>query len=228
MFDNKSKRTRIILASLKLAKKQGWRSVTLADIAKQAGLPLSGLHRRFRSKTAILTAFAETVDAEVLKKVKAPDMDTPARDRIFDVLMTRFDVLEPHKKALRRIYSDCRCAPPGPGTARLVCASMESQRWMLNAAGIPTGGSRGCARVSGMMCLYARVAPVWLKDDDPDKARTMAVLDRELRDGERWLKRLDAICHDLKKLACWFAPRRREDGPRSEPPETAPDQPVAG
>lgn len=228
MFDNKSKRGRIFLAALKLAKKQGWRKVTLADIAKEAGLSLSALHRRFSSKTAILTAFARTVDDEVLKKVKAPDMDTPARDRIFDVLMTRFDVLEPHKKALKRIYADSCCTLPGPGTARLVCASMESQRWMLNAAGIPTGGSKGCARVSGMMCLYARVAPVWLKDDDPDKAKTMAVLDRELRDGERWLKWSDAICRDLKKLACCFAPRRRSYDRPSPPPEPAPEQPVAG
>ncbi len=228
MFDNKSKRGRIIMASLKLAKKRGWRDVTLADIARKAGMSLGALHRRFRSKSEILAAFVDAVDAEVLKRVKAPDMDAPARDRLFDVLMTRLDVLEPYKAALRRIHADARCALPGPGTARFVCAAMSSHGWMLNAAGIPTGGAKGCARVSGMMCLYGRVVPVWLKDDDPDQAKTMAVLDRELRDGERWLKRLDAICGDLKKLACCFAPRRRKDASGRGAAPTVPERPVAG
>ncbi|MDH3582459.1 MAG: TetR/AcrR family transcriptional regulator [Hyphomicrobiales bacterium] len=212
MLDKDSKRGKIILAALRLAEKQGWRKTSLTDIAREAKVSLASLHNKFRSKTAILEAFIGKVDSAVLEKIKPADMETPARDRIFDVLMTRFDVLKPYKGALARIHKECRCAPPGPGTLPLACASMNSGKWMLTAAGISTRGPKGCARVSGLMCLYARVVPVWLGDDDPDLARTMAALDRELRSGERWLKRFDAIACDMARIACAFVPRRRERG----------------
>ena len=64
---------------------------------------------------------------------------------------------------------------------------------MLVAAGIPTRGAKGCARVSGLMCLYGRVVPVWIDDEDPDLGPTMAALDRELRSGERCRAAVEAI-----------------------------------
>ena len=226
MLDQKSKRGRIILAALRLAEKEGWRKISLSDIARKAYVSLAGVHNRFRSKTAILEAFIGEIDSAVLKKVKPADMEAPARDRIFDVLMTRLDVLKPYKGALKRIHGECRCAPPGPGTLQLACTSMNSCKWMLAAAGIPTQGPIGCARVSGLMCLYARVVPVWLADDDPDMARTMAALDRELRNGERWLKRLDAVACDLARIACAFVPRRRDRNAKGN--GSAAEQPSAG
>lgn len=218
MLENGSKRERIIAAALKLAEAGKWSSVTLADIADEAGVSLSALHSRFRSKTAILEGFVDMVDGEVLRKAKAPDMDSPARDRVFEVLMTRFDILAPYKTALANIRRSYACAPQS-GAARLLCASANSQKWMLTAAGIPSDGGKGCVRVSGMVCLYGKVAPVWLKDDDPDLAKTMAALDRELRNGERWLKRLDALVCDLGRIACCFVPRRRKRRSEDTPVE---------
>jgi AcrR family transcriptional regulator len=219
MLNKKSKRGRIIKSALTLAERQGWRKTTLAEIAEEAGVSLSGIHRRFGSKTAILEAFIREVDDAMLRQAKPADMDTPARDRLFEVIMGRFDILEPYKGALARIYREYRCAAPGPGTFRLLCASAASHEWMLVAAGVPPTGPRGCARVSGLMCLYARVVPVWLNDDDDDMGKTMAALDRELRSGERWLKRIDTVVCDLARIACCFVPRRRkaEPGPAPEP-----------
>lgn len=225
MLEGTSKHDRIIRSAMALAETRGWRAVTLADIAAEAHVSLAAVYRRFRSKTAILEAFIEALDAEVLSRSGQPDLNTPARDRVFEVVMTRLDVLKPYKNALRKIRQEARCSLPGPGAARLLCVSANSQRWMLAAAGVPTDGGRGCLRVSGMACLYARVFPVWLRDDDPDLSRTMAVLDRELRHGERWLKRVDGFVEDLCRLACRFVPRRRGDagygpgrGPSPEPP----------
>ena len=40
-------------------------------------------------------------------------------------------------------------------------------------------------RVAGLGMIYASVFGIWLEDDDPGLARTMAALDRRLRRGER-------------------------------------------
>lgn len=228
MLDDSTTRSSILKAAMRLAEEKGWRSLSLTEIASAAEVPVSDLHREFRSKTAILEGFVEEVDNAVLKKVKPADPQAPARDRVFEVMMTRFDVLRPYKGAIRRIFRDSRGRLPGPGAARLVCVSANSHRWMLAAAGIPAQGPMGCVRVSGLMCVHARVMPAWLKDDEPDQAKTMAALDRHLRDGEHWLKRLDGLCCDIGRLLCRCAPRRRdrEAGERPEPP--APPAPEPG
>lgn len=210
MLDDDTKRGRIIRAALKLAAETGWRRLGLHDVAREADVTLADIRGRFESKTAILEAFTEEVDREVLKTAE-PDPDQPARDRIFDVVMTRFDVLAPYKEALRRIAHDTRAAPGA--AAQLARASLRSQSWMLAAAGIEATGPLARARAPGLLCVYARVMGVWLDDDDPGHGRTMAALDRELRSGERWLRRLDTVCSDLGRLACSLLPRRRRYEP---------------
>ncbi len=48
---------RIIDAALACIARQGWRRLSLADIAAEAGLPVLRVYRLFSSKTAILRGF---------------------------------------------------------------------------------------------------------------------------------------------------------------------------
>lgn len=230
MLDDYTTRGMIIRAALRLAERKGWRRLGLDDIALEAGLSLADVRGEFDSKSAILEAFVQEVDRAVLKRSE-PDPDEPARDRIFDVLMTRFEILTPYKAALRRIASETRCRPGS--MARLTCLSLRSQYWMLLAAGIGADTPGASLRVPGLLAVYARAAAVWLDDDDPGNGRTMAALDRELRRGERWLTRLDTFGADAIRLACRFMPRRRgagRDDGRGAQPNAGPaaEEPRAG
>ena len=49
--------------------------------------------------------------------------------------------------------------------------------------------------------VYASVFGVWLEDDDPGLARTMAALDRRLRRGERTLRGVEQVGSALYRLA---------------------------
>ena len=68
----------------------------------------------------------------------------------------------------------------GPADLALAVPLLSSMHWMLQAAGIATDGASGSMRVTGLATLYASVFRVWLEDDDPGHARTMAALDRRL------------------------------------------------
>ena len=48
---------------------------------------------------------------------------------------------------------------------------------------------------------YASVFGVWLEDDDPGLARTMAALDRRLRRGERAIASFDRVTGMVDRLA---------------------------
>ena len=56
-------------------------------------------------------------------------------------------------------------------------------------------------RVAGLATVYGSVFRVWLEDDDPGLARTMAALDRRLRRGESAVRSLDRACSVLNRLA---------------------------
>jgi AcrR family transcriptional regulator len=216
MLNDQTIRARAIRAALAAAEERGWLRLGMPDIAAKAGISLADLAHEFRSKPEILDAFASEVDQTVLRKAK-PDPQEPARDRLFDVLMTRFEVLAPYRPALRRILGDLR-ASPGE-CVRALSGAARSQAWMLRAAGIDADGPSACLRVPGLMGVYAQVVPIWLEDDDPGLARTMAALDRRLRRGERWLGRLEALGGAACRLAATLAPRRASP-PRDETPET--------
>ena len=56
-----SDRDRIIDAALRLIARDGWRRLSLAAVAAEADLPILTLYRNFRSKPAMLTLTARTL-----------------------------------------------------------------------------------------------------------------------------------------------------------------------
>lgn len=209
-------RDRIIASSLELAKLTPWHQISLAEIAAHAQVSLSELRGHFDTKRAILAAFAKAVDDHVLAGADLKSQDS-RRDRLFDILMARFDALAPYKAALARIVDDNRRTFGADSVP--VRDFLSSQYWMLAAAGIAGDGLTGGMRVAGLASLYAQTFDVWLSDDDPGLAKTMAALDRRLRRAERWAKRADAIRDRAARMTAMVSRRSPTRG-------TAPDQPT--
>src|SRR5579862_1818035 len=177
-------RDRILDAALALAEREGWRKTSLGAIAQEAGVPLHEFYGEFRSRAGILSGLMARTDARVLEGTTA-DSEENTRDRLFDVMMRRFDAMKPHRAALKAIAHDLGTDPP---TA--LCSApafLRSMAWMLEAAGISSAGIRGRLHVRALGVLYLCVMRVFVDDDTEDLARTMAALDRRLSQAEPWL-----------------------------------------
>jgi AcrR family transcriptional regulator len=185
MFDRTTPKGRILAAALACAAKKSWADVTLLDIAEEASLPLLALRGEFNTKDHIIAGLLRAVDDEVLRRTPKRSDGQEPRDALFDILMTRFDVLGPHKAALKSINAS------GPADLALARPLLSSMHWMLEAAGIGTDGMSGSLRITGLATVYASVFRTWLDDDDPGLARTMAALDRRLRRGESTLRNVE-------------------------------------
>jgi AcrR family transcriptional regulator len=180
-------RERIIEATMRLVAEQGWRHLSMAAIAAAADLPILRLYREFPAKPAILAAFFRRVDEAVLAAPVEAEADERPRDRVFDLLMRRFDALLPYREALAVLGREL---PGDPPTA--LCAGLRllnSIGWMLEAAGVSITGLGGLVAVKLTAAAYLGAMRTWLRDDSPDLAPTMAALDRRLRGIERWLGR---------------------------------------
>lgn len=176
---------RILNAAMKLAAERRWGDVTLGEIAVQAKVTLAQLHKTFPSKTAIVVALMDKVDAELLGGVDPSAFSEPPRDRLLDALMRRLDTLAPYKPAIGSILRDVArdplaglCAAPG---------LLQSMAWTLEAAGIGSAGVGGRLRVKGLAMIYLSTLRLWLHDDSPDLGKTMAHLDLRLHQAERLL-----------------------------------------
>lgn len=201
-----SDREKAINALMDLLAEQPFEEIGLADIAGRARLSLSQLRGEFGSTMAILAAHMKDVDRAVLSGGDADMEEESPRQRLFDVLMRRFEILAPRKEAIRSL---ARSARRHPGLAlALNTLAVRSQQWMLTAAGIGASGPVGALRAQGAALMFAHAAGVWLDDDEPGLDRTMAALDRGLASGERWAGFLDDLCA-LPKCVMRGARRQR-------------------
>ena len=173
----------IIKAALALAAAGRWSRVSLRDIAQAAEVSLAELHELYPSKTAIPRAYFDAIDAAVLKGVSDFDPEDSSRDRLFDVLMRRFDAMSGDRDAIAAIAL-AACRDPIAGLC-LSAGLMRSMRWMLEAAGIRATGPRGRMTARGLAAVWLATARIWLRDESKDLARTMAALDRNLACAER-------------------------------------------
>jgi len=170
-------------ALLRMVAAGGWRDLSYADIAKDAGLSLAAAYEAYPSKAAILTGIGRDIDARLFASLEEDPLDGSPKDRLFDLLMRRFDILNEHREAYAALAWELPRTPVEAG-----CLALQLRRSlanMLEAAGLSASGLRGAFRIEGLGAIYACAMRVWLKDETEDLSKTMAELDKRLGQVER-------------------------------------------
>ena len=184
-------RKQVVEALMRLAATRRWDEIELGDIATEAGVPLAKLRGLFPSKLAMLGGLTRIVDDVVMADPSDELAAEPVRERLFDLVMRRLDALAPYKAGLRKIAPVIRRDPLT--MAALNRGAVNSWRYMLASADIPTEDALGKLRVQGAVLLMARVSEVWLDDEEPELSRTMARLDRELKTAGAIMARVEDV-----------------------------------
>jgi len=204
---------KILSIFLELLEKHPYEDVSLQLIAETAKVKLSDLRRAYPSKLALVEAFAESIDAAVLDERDEGMDDQPARDRMFDILMTRIDALAEHKEAVQALKT---AADDDPGLAlEFNRIAIRSQKWMLVAAGIDLAGAKGTVVAQGLVMAFSKVVDTWLDEPDEGMPRTMARLDKELDNGVSFMKRLNRLEGMAKGLRKFIKSASRRGRSRS-------------
>jgi AcrR family transcriptional regulator len=213
-----SDRDKIIAAFMALLAEKPIEQIGLVEIAKGSGVSLTQLRGEFASTLAIFAAHVKAIDRAVLAADLSDMAEEPPRERLFDVLMRRLEVMAPYREAVRSLLRSAGRNPPL--ALALNGLAVRSQQWMLAAAEIDASGPRGMVRAQGLALLYGSVLRSWVGDEDPGLARTMAALDRALGRGQRFAGLLDDICRIPSRL-CRLRPRRRRRDDDGEEEMTA-------
>lgn len=209
------RRAAIVDALLTLAAEQRFEDITISAVCAAANVSLADFRDAFPSKGAVLAGFSRRLDRAVLERGGEHNLDEGAKERLFDVLMRRLDAMAPWREGLREITHYLRRDPMAALAVNQVLVT--SMRFMLEAAGIAHEGAAGAIKLQGLVLAWARIVDVWLADDEPGLAKTMAELDRVLTRGEKsvaTLERLDDFAAPLKALtrAAFETRQRATDG----------------
>ncbi len=178
---------KLVAAAMEQAAGRPWHEIGYREIVAAAGLRLDQAYGLAPNKSAILEAMARQADRAVLSEPAALEEGT-ARDRLFDVLMRRFDALRPWRAGLASVVQS---SGRDPGT--LLCGAQSlgrSMRAMLLAAGLEPRGFKGLVQVKTLSAVWLATLRDFLKDESEDLSPTMAALDARLRRLESLLRRL--------------------------------------
>ncbi len=216
MNDSEFDRALIGAAFARLGR-DGWRHLSLAGAAQDAGLSLARARLRFPDRVVLLLRFGRYADAPALTGAVAEAGSV--RDRLFDMLMRRIDVLQAHRAGVLALL---RAVPFEPGLAVLLgTASVNSMRWLLEAAGAPARGPLGLLRAKGLLAVWLWTVRAWQRDQSEDLSATMAALDAALARAEHaagWLPHAPAPTQ---------APPEPSSPEPSSPEPSSPDGPPA-
>ncbi len=173
--------------AIDLAGDLGWEHIRFQDIADEAGISLSDLSHHFDDKICILCAYGKYIDGRTLAEVGEQGHDAPARERLFDILMTRFDVLNEQRDGVLSVLHSFKTDPKQAVISLPYLG--RSMTWMLESAGLDTNGIKGALRVMGLKVIYLKALKDWMKDDGDDMPKTMASLDKSLGTAEGLVER---------------------------------------
>ncbi len=179
---------RIIEGFWSVVAEHGWSGTTMARVAAAAGVTLAELRSHAGCREALLALSVRETDRAVLAGTVATEGESP-RDRLFDLLMRRIDELQTHRAGVQRFLRDL---PWNPALAVATgVLNDRAMRWMLEAAGIGTGGLSGQARRRGLMGVWVYTLRAWAADDSADLAATMAALDKALDRADQVARSVD-------------------------------------
>jgi len=169
----------IIKAALKCASEVRWKRVSLRKIAEEADISVAEIYKYFPSKIAIVGALLERSTDLIISSDEPYSSNEPVHDRLIDNILKRFDILEQDKKAIISIVKDTKFDP----LANLFLAPklFDSMAQTLEKSGIDSSGLVGMMRIKGITVIYLMAFNIWIYDNSPDLEKTMAFLDRRLK-----------------------------------------------
>jgi hypothetical protein len=172
-------------AALTVAASTPWREVTLTKLADAASRTVSDLYGASLSEA--VDCVEEAFDRAIADDLDALDPGQSVRDRLFELIMRRFEAMEPHRVAVLTMEHGLDRDPTLMAAAHQ--RHVRCARWVLALAGLEADGMTGQARAQGLGVIIGQARAAWRGDDAGDFAKTMASLDKNLRRAEEMFGR---------------------------------------
>ena len=199
MNHSSADKLRIRQAAFALAERKPWHEITIAAIAQQSGLSIAAIMHDVPSKAAILRDFSRDIDKAMLVVFEKYPPEGEAHDRLFDVIIKRLEIMQPYRPVIGSVLTR-RIGDPGEAAIMLQSVS-STVGWIAAAAKVEEEPAWQSLGRLGLCRAYIKAVTAWVGDDDPGLSRTMAALDRALRDWAAFSDRAGTVTAVIGGLA---------------------------
>lgn len=182
----KTVRERLVSAFVEQLAARGWRHLSLNEVAGDAKLKRHDLYGIAAHRLDLPMLLSAEITTQMLADFEFVDDDS-VRDRLFDILMARFDALQNYRAGIDALMESSRQDPALMLT--LSGAATTAMEHVLAAALDRPLGPADLVRVTVLCAVYAQALKTWKDDDSADMAKTMAALDKRLAQIERIARR---------------------------------------
>ena len=162
----------------------GWSEVAMQTTAEEMGLSASDMARLFpKGFASLFTIGSDDVDTKMVAKFMERFSDKfdgmPVHIRIRELLLIRYEILQPHKEAVRKMLSFMAKPDHAEVGSRLVYKTLDR---VWRAAGDRSTDLNFYTKRATLGAVYGATMLAFLDDDTPDMQKTRAFLDRRLQD----------------------------------------------
>lgn len=177
----------LIAATAVHAAFDGWGETALAAAARDLGLAAGRERLVFpdRSPGALVECWLDGLNVQMSEALAGKLEAMKIRDRITTAVLTRLEIMAPHREAVRRALSVL--AFPGNALRAARCGWAAADA-MWRAAGDTATDWNHYSKRTILAGVYAATLMVWIDDESADHADTRAFLDRRIQQVMRFEK----------------------------------------
>ena len=163
---------------------EGWSETAMQTTAEELDLSASDVARLFpKGFASVITIGSDDVDAKMVAEFISRFADrldeTPVHIKIRELLIIQFEILHPHKEAVRKMVTFMA----KPEHAELgSCLLYKTLDRVWRAAGDRSTDYNFYTKRATLAAVYGATMLAFLDDDTPDMQKTRAFLDRRLQD----------------------------------------------
>ena len=163
---------------LKLLLKKDIHKIQIVEKRKKTRIPSKKFFSIFKTKEEIIISFFNRIDSALELKIKKKKFGNNIKDNLFEICMTKLDLLYPNKKNLHNFYLSFKKKPDL--FLKLYKSFFKSMERNLKLSKINLDPIKKNLKVLIFSFLYLSIIYEWLKEDSSNNEKVMAILDQRL------------------------------------------------
>lgn len=172
-------------AALSLLSEMPFSDLTIEGVIDAADVDADLAHCLYHETLDMVETGLANIDADLatsLAEDVANDDVSTVREKIFEGLIQRFEAYQPYKPVIKAMNS-ASLKNPKIGLV-MVNRLTHAMAQLLTVTGGGGEGIAGRIRAKGLAGICLSILKDWLKDETPDMAETIRLLDKRLQQGE--------------------------------------------
>ncbi|OJX09855.1 MAG: hypothetical protein BGO77_05425 [Caedibacter sp. 37-49] len=171
--------SKTVETALEMLKDTSWDALTMEALAAKMSLTPIQLYTLFPTRCDLLKGIVQLLDEKMISLYQEGKESLSLHEKLFDIIMCRFEALESYKKALKNIFltvwRDPISFPSG------IFSGFHSMRLILETVGVPVEGIKGGLNIKILSFFYLYTLKIWFEDETQDMAKTLAQVDQGLK-----------------------------------------------